>query len=165
MSGRNAPRAAARPWVIALLVASKVERLDHGSYRLHKTVQALRVGSTDSPPPKEMPPLRFPADILVQLAAGRAVGPHLLRLTVERPDGTRQHLWEEAVEFDDALRTFSSVTNAVLEVMLPGTYWFELWSGDDLLTRSPLTMVYDPAPLPRRRAKGDPPPSVKTRVN
>ena len=165
MAQRKATKAAARPWVMALLVSSKVEQISTDRYRLVETLNHLAVASNERPPPDEMPPARIDMDVFVQLATGPARGRKRIRVALVTPDGDREVLQESIKDFTAEDQVLSAIVGGVFMMGLPGLYWFEVWCGDDLLTRSPWVLIYDPSLPPKADADRDARPKVKRRVN
>jgi len=85
--------------------------------------------------------------LVVALRSDEAKGRHTISIVGEQPDGSRLPPANFDVTFEGGERGINLVLPMVLEPQ-EGLYWFEVWIGDQLLSRVALRIVYQRMPGP-----------------
>jgi Family of unknown function (DUF6941) len=131
----------------ALLNERTIQEID-GVLTLVRVVDKVttRAFGTTEPQPAEMPAFMASLYLTVILRAGRARGDYLLTVRPEDPTGAQLPGSENQLTFtgtDDGAGA-SVIINMNLGIQHEGLYWFNILLNDQLLTRVPLRIEYQP---------------------
>ena len=108
---------------------------------------AMGVGQS---PPTSMEPFDFPLGLLVRLKAGAARGMYPINVRIVKPNNDNAGELNHPVHLpgpDDA--GIDIVLNAVMRLDQVGTWWFDIYVGEERWTRIPLRVVYFPQSVKR----------------
>lgn len=137
-----------------VMIAALCETVIVGSDGRVSVINVIeQVGNVQRGPdvPDEMPPFVFPVPFLLDLVAGAAQGRFAVRLQPVDPAGVELAAHEYPVQFGEG--TGCRVRgNLPLELAKEGRYWIDVFlvrgrgdeQADDLLTRLPLNVQYQP---------------------
>jgi len=94
----------------------------------------LPEGVTAPPPPV--------FKLFIQLKAGTAVGTHLINIRVVKPDTTSGGSQNLSLLFEGDDRSASLMLETLIPTDMQGLYWFEVRSGEALLTKLSVRVVF-----------------------
>ena len=103
---------------------------------------AMGVGLT---PPSSMEEFEFPLGLLVRIKAGAARGMYPINVKILKPNNDIAGELNHPVHLpgpDDA--GVDIVLNAMMRIDQVGTWWFDIYVGEERWTRVPLRVVYFP---------------------
>jgi len=89
-----------------------------------------------------MPAVQRPLTFAIMLVSGRAKGTEEVRLERESPNGQRERLWSGSVHFEGEDRGQNLVINTIANFEQQGLYWFDIYVGDQLLSKIPFRLIY-----------------------
>lgn len=98
--------------------------------------------------PTEMPPLQVQLSALIALRSGQARGRRTIVLRPENPAGQRAESAELPVQFEGEERSAIYTSQVGFIAEMEGLYWFDVLLDEELLTRIPLRVVYEPMRTP-----------------
>ena len=111
-----------------------------------------RVNIMGYTPQMQPQPLQLTMALLIK--SGDMRGQYTLRLRVNSPNGQQTTSQETTLLFEGGDRGVQSVIPIAMVVGDIGTYWFDIMLEEEILTRVPLTVLYQRIQLP----PGSPPP-------
>ncbi len=122
-----------------------------------RLIDRLILGTAEPEPPDAMPAMPVNFTLLIVLKAGAARGRFQIRLTLEAPSGQRMPLEATLpVLFEgEGDRGINLIVPVGMQIDQEGLYWFDVLLGgpryqqrEELLTRVPLRIVYQPQRVP-----------------
>lgn len=132
------------PFVTALLCERILEERD-GVKTAVRIIDQLNRGAIGAPPPAVMEPFQQNLGLLIRLKAGIARGTQQVKTEIRNPSNevivTLNHPAPLAGPEDAG---FDLVFNLMLEINQAGTWWFDIYIGQERWTRVPLRVVYLP---------------------
>lgn len=132
---------------VAALCESVIEDTT-GVLSLIRIVDRLTHTQVGHDVPDQMPPLPVNLSLVVTLKSGDARGRHSLVIRPEAPSGERLPEMSAPVLLEGEDRGVNFVGQLGLQLDQEGLYWFDiLLNGDQMLTRVPLRLVYQPQRL------------------
>jgi hypothetical protein len=139
------------PFLSALLCEKILEEKD-GIKTAVRIIDQINRGaiSVGESPPSVMPPFEFPVGLLIRLKAGAARGMYIVNVRIIKPNNDSAGELNHPVHLpgpDDA--GIDIVLNAVLTIDQVGTWWFDIYVGEERWTRVPLRVVYFPQTVKR----------------
>ena len=130
------------PYVKAAAFCDRVIEGKDGVLSLIRVIDRLTTTAAGADTPKDMPPANFPVSAVVMLISGRARGRHELRVDREAPDGTRKPVWSGSLLLEGDYKGNNVVLNLSETFELEGTYWYDIFVEEELLTRMPFQVTY-----------------------
>jgi hypothetical protein len=107
---------------------------------------------------QEMQPQPLQLTIAILLKSGEMRGQYNVRIRVTSPQGQETMGQDVMFLFEGGDRGVQVILPIAMVVNEPGTYWFDLMIEDDVLTRMPLTVLYQRIQLPPGIVTGGIPP-------
>ncbi len=96
-------------------------------------------------PPQQMQPFIYNMVLFLRFKSGEARGPHSLRITMIKPSGESPAPSQQVVHFEgEDDRGNDIVVNLLIQLELPGLYWFEVHLEDVRVTKIPFRVIYVP---------------------
>jgi len=134
------------PFLNALLCEKILEEKD-GIKTAVRIIDQVNRGMTGVglSPSSIMEPFDFPIGLLVRLKAGAARGMHQVNVKILKPNNDSAGEITHPIHLpgpDDA--GFDIVLNAMMRIDQVGTWWFDIYVGEERWTRLPLRVVYFP---------------------
>jgi hypothetical protein len=136
------------PWVQLACFCEKVIQDKEDVLTLVRVIDQINIQRIEPDPPKEMPPAAYPLFLVVALKPGSARGRSQIRLGFESPSGISSAGPEQAVLFEAEHRGVNLVWQLQMQLEQEGVQWVSVWCDDQLLTRMPLRVLYQPTKLP-----------------
>jgi|ERR1022692_936185 hypothetical protein len=134
------------PFVTVAALCDQVLQEKDGVISLIRIVDKVTSTDVDTATPDQMPPMLVSLTMVVQLRSGaEGGGRHTLTLRPVDPTGAMVAQTELPVEFAEA--PSAAVTMLVkvgLMLKLTGLHWIDVLLDGELLTRSPLEVLYQP---------------------
>jgi hypothetical protein len=148
------------PYLVSALLSERTIQETDGVLTLVRVVDKVTAtsGSPTEPHPSEMPAFLVSLYLTIILKAGRARGDYLLAVRPEDPTGAVLTASENPITFtgtDDGAGA-NVVINMNLGIRHVGLYWFNVLLDDQLLTRVPLRIEYEPVQDARLQAPAAP---------
>ena len=138
---------------VAVICETFIKGAQSGALSLINILEGITVGGSD---PDEMPPVTIgpPLKLVINVWAGQARGRYSLKLRPEEPSGVQGDLMTlGAIQFTDvgARGVDTIMPMPDFEITEEGITWFDVLfsgkgQGDQLLTRIPFAVVYQPQP-------------------
>lgn len=141
------PRAAG-PFVAMALFCQRLDRQPDGTVDVIGVVDGVQVSPHEPATPADVPPmLRLMG--LVSIRAGEVRGRRTIALRAHFPDGDLGATLSRVVEFTDLAPGATISFPIELEARDTGTYWFDAYCDEELLTRIPLVVARGGSPPER----------------
>jgi hypothetical protein len=133
------------PYIQVAAIVESVLQEANGVVSLVRLIDRITQTTEGPDAPDEMPPVRYPIQIVLMLKSGTALGRHSVTLRSEAPTGQSQTHGSTAVHFEGQERGINLFFNTVFTTDTEGLYWFDVLLDEAiLLTRIPLRVVYQP---------------------
>ena len=126
------------PHVAMAVFCQRLDRQPDGTVDIIGVVDGVQVSPGQPSGPGADPPAMIRLMGLISVRAGRARGRHTLGLRAHFPGGDLGATLTRAVEFTDRAPGATITFPIELEAQEQGTYWFDVFYDDRLLTRVPL---------------------------
>jgi hypothetical protein len=144
------------PYLVSALLSERTIQETDGVLTLVRVVDKVTASpvSLTEAQPSEMPAFLVSLYLTIILKAGRARGNYLLAVRPEDPTGAMLPASENPITFtgtDDGAGA-NVLINMNLGVQHVGLYWFDVLLDDQLLTRVPLRIEYQPVQDARPQA-------------
>ena len=125
----------------AVFCESVIEGKD-GVLSLIRIIDRMTATAAGSEAPADMPVIRRQMTAVLMLVSGRATGREDVKLEVEEPSGARRQLWSGTAHMEGADRGQNLILQFETELKAEGLYWFDVFIGEQLLTRMPFRVIY-----------------------
>jgi hypothetical protein len=133
------------PFLIAAVMCEKVLTDKDGAISMIRAVDKITATATGPVVPEQMPPTQVNLSLVIMLKAGEARGRFMVKIRPEAPGGVRLAETELPVSFPGAPDAGANlIVNFGLVAAHEGLYWIDILLDDQLLTRSPLRIEYQP---------------------
>jgi hypothetical protein len=133
------------PYLAVAVICEKALQEQDGVLSIIRIIDRVTVAGMGPDVPDEMPPTQLQFFVVVAMKSGAARGRHTLRLRPEDPSGHQLGALEVPIHFEGEERGANVVVQFTLAAELEGLYWIDvLFGDDDLLTRIPLRVMYQP---------------------
>lgn len=130
------------PYLTTAVFCENVIEDKQGVLSLIRIIDRTTVTVSGPDAPEKMPQIPLTASLVLTFKAGFAKGSHTVRVRPKTPDG--QPLPEVSVQMflegDD--RGQNIVLPLRMAVDQEGVYWFDVYVGERLFTRTPFRLVY-----------------------
>mgnify|MGYP001564698063 CR=1 FL=1 len=135
------------PYLVAALICERVLHEADGVNSIIRVIDRFTIeGGKEAPgglDDKHVASLDF--SLYVSLKNGRAAGNHRLKVVPVRPDMSNPEPFEQVVHLESGEeRGVNIVFPTKLLASMPGVYWFEVYLDGQLMTKTPLNIVYIP---------------------
>lgn len=137
------------PFVTALLCERIIEERD-GVKTLVRIIDQVNRQAAGQDPPSVMDPFPYTVGLLVRLKAGAARGTFQIHVKIRKPSNTLAVELSHAIHLpgpDDAGADLAFNLMMLLDEV--GTWWFDVYVGEDKWMRIPLRVVYLPQQVSR----------------
>jgi hypothetical protein len=140
------------PYLQAAIICERVLQEQDGAISAIRIIDRLTHFVQGPDVPDTLPPFQQRIALLVAFKSGAARGRHTIRLDLEKPSGEQAPLGQFPVHFEGEERGVNLVINTDFQPDQEGLYWFDVSLGDERLgsqrlTRMPLRVMYQPAPV------------------
>jgi hypothetical protein len=133
------------PHVAMGLICEKVLEEKDGVLTIVRVIDRLNIQVMGAGAQSSIPAgVQYTLTLVVSLKSGDARGRNTLGIWPELPSGERLPRRDMAVHFEGEDRGINAVFQIGLPVAQEGLYWFDVLLGDQVLTRIPLRIVYQP---------------------
>jgi Family of unknown function (DUF6941) len=138
------------PHLQSAVLCEKVIESNEGVLSLINIVDQITQSATGPEPPQQMPAFMLKdLKLVVMLKADQARGRYALKIRPQDPSGRNLPIFEVPVQLGGGNSGMNIVTDIQLPIELEGLYWFDVLFAaggeeDRLLTRLPLTVMYQP---------------------
>ena len=129
---------------VAVLCERVLEEKD-GVLSLIRIVDRITNAATGPDAPDEMPPAPINLTAVLSFKSGKARGSYTVKLRPEDPSGTQLPALDMPIHFEgEGDRGSNLVVNFNFVAEMAGLYWIDVLFEDDLITRMPLRVIYQP---------------------
>ena len=136
------------PFVKAAVFVDRVIEGKDDVLTLVRVIDRLTATSSGAEPAARMPTAEFQMHAVIMLVSGRARGRYQVRLVREAPDADRADVWSGGI-FLEGNNKGHNLNLALSESFSrEGTYWYDVFVNEELLTRMPFQVVYQPITAP-----------------
>ena len=144
------------PFLLVAALCETVVEANDGRLSVVNVIEQVTASASGPEPPDEMPPLSLALKAVIALKAGTAKGRYGIRFEPEDPSGLKLQALEAPVQFGgDEASGVRVIVELQLQIEREGVYWIEVTlvrgrggaQADELLTRIPLSVVYQPQKL------------------
>ena len=125
-------------------MCEKVLTEQDGVLSVIRIVDRVTVTSAGPDVPDEMPPTQLNLSAVVSFRSGSARGRYTVRLRPEDPSGVQLPVLEMPVHFEGEERGANLVISFNMLAEHEGLYWIDVLFREDLITRIPLRVIYQP---------------------
>lgn len=135
---------APRPWVQIATICHTALIENTGQLSVIRVTDRIAVAGVAP----EMQPQPLQLTFAILLRSGEMRGQYNVRIRVTSPQGQETMGQDIMFLFEGGDRGVQVVLPMAMVATEPGTYWFDVLVEDDLLTRVPLTVLYQRIQLP-----------------
>ena len=133
------------PYVKAALFVNQVIEGKDDVLSLIRVIDRIVTTAQGSAPPNEMPPVTgFTMHAVLMFVSGKARGRHQVRLVREAPSGDRSDRWSGALLLEGEHKGQNLNLRPTETFELEGNYWYDVYVDEELMTRMPFQIVYQP---------------------
>lgn len=130
------------PYVQVAAFCERVLREADGVLSLIRVVDVVTHTERGPNPPRDMPEMRYPLNLVISLKPGRSRGRHDLTIIPEKPSGETLPSASMSVQMEGDARGVNVISTIDIPYSMEGLYWFRVNFDDQLLTRLPLQIRY-----------------------
>jgi hypothetical protein len=131
---------------MAVLCERVIEDKD-GVLSLIRIIDRVTHVVTDPDPPKEMPPSNLAFTGVIAFRSGEARGSYSVKLRPEAPSGQQLPAFEQTIHLEGEDRGANLIVNFNFLAETAGLYWIDVLFEDEVVTRMPLRVIYQPQRL------------------
>lgn len=113
-----------------------------GAISLIRVIDRLITTAAGSETPKNMQPVAFQMAAVVMFVSGQALGRHEVKIEKVGPDGFRKPVWSGSILMEGDYKGQNIVLNLNELFELEGTYWYDVFLEEHLMTRMPFQVTY-----------------------
>ena len=135
---------APRPWIQVAAICHTALIENTGQLSVIRITDRLAIGGVTP----QMQPQPLQLTMALSIKSGEMHGQYNLRLKVTSPQGQETMGQEIMILFEGGDRGVQSVIPIAMVVSETGTYWFDVVLEEEVLTRVPLTVLYQRMQLP-----------------
>ena len=143
------------PYLAAAFLCETVLLEQDGRHSIIRIIDRVNRQSIGATPPEKMVPFDYSLDLYLSFKAGSARGPMMLRVRLEKPNGTSDQVLAREFYFEgDDERGVNLISHLRLGLGMTGLHWFDVVLDDKRVTRIPMRVAYSreikqpPAPPP-----------------
>lgn len=130
------------PYVQVAAFCERVLREADGVISLIRVVDVVTHSERGADPPRDMPQVRYPLNLVISLKSGRAKGRHDVTITPELPSGETMPAITVTAQLEGEGKGFLVISQIDIPYTMEGLYWFNVRFDDEMLTRLPLQIRY-----------------------
>jgi hypothetical protein len=131
------------PYLNGAFLCEKVLEEKDGVKSAIRIIDRITMSAAGEAAPPRMPPLPVAATLLLRVKTGKKPGRHQFKVELVKPDGTRSPGTIMSVDLEgpeDRGADLKMDIRILLES--DGSYWFDIYCDDILMTRVPLRVIY-----------------------
>lgn len=132
------------PYAVTAVICERVLEDKDGVLSLIRVIDRITRTVTGPNVPEAMPTVRLDYTAVVTLKSGSARGRHTLKIRPEAPSGQQLEPIEVPVFLEGDDRGVNAILFLGFDLDQEGLYWFDVLVNDELLTRMPLRVIYQP---------------------
>lgn len=132
------------PYVATAVACEKVLTEQDGVLSVIRVIDRIFHQVAGPDVPDQMQPFTFNFILLVTLKSGEARGSHRVSVRPEAPSGEQQEPNSVPILLEGEERGVNLIFNMAIQFTMEGLYWFDVLFNEQLLTRVPLRVVYQP---------------------
>lgn len=146
------------PYLAMAVLCEQVIHAQDGRLTVVNVIERITHSATGPDAPAQMPPLTIAMKAVIILKAGEARGRFAVKIQPEDPSGQQLAQMEMPVQFSGAADEGAGlIVELTLQLQHEGLHWIDVLlvrapgvsDGDQLLTRIPLTVLYQPQRTPQ----------------
>ena len=131
------------PYLAAAFLCETVLQEQDGRNSIIRIIDRVNRQAIGTDPPEKMAPFDYSLDLYISFKRGSARGPMMMKVRLEKPDGTSDQIFARELTFEgDAERGVNHVAHLRLGLGMTGLYWFDVILEDRRVTRIPLRVAY-----------------------
>lgn len=135
------------PYLAVATICEKVIEDKNGTLSLIGIVDRITANIVAPELPSTMPPVPINLTVVIALKAGQARGRFSLKIRIEEPSGQQQPAAEIPIFLEGEDRGMNALVPLNLLATQEGLYWFDVLFDDQLISRIPLRLIYQPQRL------------------
>lgn len=135
------------PYLAMAVLCEKVLTEQDGVLSVIRIVDRLTISAAGPEPPDEMPATQLNLVALVAFRSGSARGRYKVKLRPEDPSGIQLPVLEMPIHFEGEERGANIVVGFNFVAEHEGLYWIDVLFQEDVVTRIPLRVMYQPQRL------------------
>lgn len=133
------------PYLAMAVICERVLEEKDGVLSAIRMVDRIMVNPpSGQEPPASMPAVMLDVRLVISLKSGRARGRSTVTVRPEKPSGMRLPEIRFPVLLEGEERGANLLVGLNLQLDEEGLYWFDVLFEDDLLSRIPLRVIYQP---------------------
>jgi len=132
------------PFLKAAVFVNLVIQGNDNVMSLIRVIDRLTQRAQGPEAPQEMPATNFPMHAVIMLVAGKARGRHQVKIVREAPNGVRKDVWTGGIQLEGENKGHNITLGLNESFDLEGTYWYDVFIEDGLVTRMPFQVIYQP---------------------
>ena len=154
MAKQQAGATSTGPHLIAALVCERVLIEKDNVVSIIRVIDRITVTAAGPNAPDVMPELPLNHTLFLSFKSGTAQGPVPVKVTMTLPSGIEHSnpLFEGTIHFEGGTKGHNHVTLIQGTLKDPGPYWLNIFVADDLVTRTPLEVVYTTSKVSQPRS-------------
>lgn len=129
------------------VLCEKVLSEQDGVLSIIRVIDRMTIATTGPDVPEEMPPTQLALNAVVSFKSGTARGRYTIKLRPEDPSGMQLPALEMPVHFEGADRGANMIVTFNFRAEHEGLYWIDVLFQDEVITRMPLRVIYQPQRL------------------
>ena len=131
------------PYLGSALLCERVIEEKDGTKSLMRIVNRLITSVQGPTVPERMPPIQAILFLSISMRTGKKAGAHDVKIGLTRPDKSALPEQIQRIKLEEPeSRSTDIVVNMSLGLDQEGTYWFEIYFDEFLMTKIPLEVVY-----------------------
>ena len=133
------------PYIKAAVFVGQVIEGKDNVLSLIRVIDRLVSAASGLEPPQEMPTVTFSMSAVIMIVAGKARGRHQVKLVREAPNTERKDIWIGGILLEGENKGHNLNLALNESFSLEGIYWYDVFIDDQLMTRMPFQVVYQPS--------------------
>lgn len=132
------------PYVKSAVFVNQVIEGKDNVLTLVRVIDRLTTSASGQSVPEEMPEATFSMRAVLMFTAGKARGRHQVRIVREAPNAERRDIWSGGIHFEGEHQAHNLNLGLHETFSLEGVYWYDVYIDDELMTRMPFQVIYQP---------------------
>jgi hypothetical protein len=134
----------AGPYVALAVLCERVIEDKDGVLTLVRLIDRITVNAGGEDVPEELPPATYQFTAVIGFKSGSARGSYPVGIRPEAPSGQQLPTFTQTIHLEGEDRGANLIVNFGLTVEMPGLYWIDVLFRDEVVTRIPLRVIYQP---------------------
>jgi hypothetical protein len=131
------------PYLQMAVICERVLREEDGVLSVIRIIDRLTHTIVGREMPDPLPAVEYTIWFAFAFKSGAARGRHSLKIVQEQPSGLRRELFEHSIMLEGQDRGANFVAQVRTKFEQEGLYWFDVFLGDQLMTRMPFRLIYN----------------------